>query len=121
MTAIHSDPTSSAYKKAQRHYLKSAQTAPSPNQSAFRAQEKLYKTRFPRPSLSSALDPSQHDDLSHSETEDDELEESGWGHGYFEAEEVNSISIKLRGGSQRRAFCIKRIPGESHISFSIRS
>lgn len=104
MTAIYTDPNSSAYKKAQRHYIKSSQTLPSANQSAFRVQEKLYKTRFPRPSLEHVLDLSRGNE--------DEVEEAGWGRGHFDAAQVEPINLRLPGGSGRRAFRIPRISGE---------
>jgi alkylated DNA repair protein alkB family protein 1 len=109
MTAIYADPHSSAYKKAQRHYFKSSQTPPSENQSAFRAQERIYKTRFPRPSLANVLDFSRNGtDAASATVINDTLEESGWGHGFYDDRTAVPIASE---NYTSRALRISRIPG----------
>ncbi|OBZ75919.1 Alpha-ketoglutarate-dependent dioxygenase alkB, partial [Grifola frondosa] len=53
------DPTSAAYKKARRKYLKTTRNRANnadPDWTPFRAAEKKYKARFPPPDLSDVLD-----------------------------------------------------------------
>ena len=53
------DPTSAAYKKAKRKFLKTAKNRPEHTDedwTPFRAAEKKYKARFPPPDLSAVFD-----------------------------------------------------------------
>lgn len=98
------DPNSAAYRKAYKHYLKSAQTAPTSTWSAFRVVEKQYKTRFPPPSLHEVIDLTQVDGPS----EDISLSGSGWALGSCEPSTVSEVQVS--SGSSR-AFEINDIPG----------
>ncbi|KAF9453192.1 hypothetical protein P691DRAFT_695142 [Macrolepiota fuliginosa MF-IS2] len=66
------DPTSSAYKKARRQYIKATKNRPQDVETdwtPFRAAEKKFKARFPPPDLSgvldlATLDPARADEIS---------------------------------------------------------
>lgn len=101
------DENSAAYRKAYKHYMKSSQTLPTSTWSAFRVEEKVYKTRFPRPSLDRVLDLTQ---LGGS-TRDENLAHAGWPHGYCDSGAVKEI--RTLDGTVR-AFKVLQVPG-AHI------
>lgn len=98
------DENSPAYRKAYKHYLKSSQTAPTSTWSAFRAEEKFYKIRFPRPRLDDVLDLTQHHQGG---ATDETLVTAGRTHGSCDADTVKEIP----GLGEARAFVIPKIPG----------
>jgi len=104
---IDLDENSPAYRKAHKHYLKSSQTAPTSTWSAFRAEEKFYKTRFPRPRLDKVLDLTQIQGGAIDKT----LVTAGWTHGSCDPNTVKEIPAL----GEARAFVIPKIPG-AHLT-----
>ncbi|GLB35010.1 putative 2OG-Fe(II) oxygenase superfamily protein [Lyophyllum shimeji] len=98
------DPTSPAYKKAKRLYLKATRTrnpALELDWSPFRAAEKKFKARFPPPDLSHVLDLATLDP-----TREDEIDQGVW-RGSHEVEHT-----ELSGaGRSTKAYTVPRIPG----------
>ncbi|KAG1756489.1 uncharacterized protein EDB91DRAFT_1092931 [Suillus paluster] len=101
------DPSSTAYKKAKRQYLKTTKNRGKDldaEWTPFRAAEKKYKARFPPPDLSHVLDLT-------SMTWDAETLASG--NSFY----CNGVEIKLLGPSEStsscvgKAFTVPRIPG----------
>jgi hypothetical protein len=107
MIGITLDENSSAYRKAYKHYLKSSQTAAISTWSAFRTEEKFYKTRFPRPRLDNVLDFTQ----VHGEATDETLAAAGWTPASCDPSIVNEISAL----GKARAFAIPKISG-AHLT-----
>ena len=107
MIGIGLDENSPAHRKAYKHYLKSSQTAPTSTWSAFRAEEKFYKTRFPRPRLDNVLDLTQIQGGAADET----LVTAGWTHGSCDPSTVKEI-LAL---GETRAFVIPKNPG-AHLT-----
>lgn len=103
MVGVALDENSSAYRKAYKHYLKSSQTAPTSTWSAFRAEEKFYKTRFPRPHLDNVLDLMQ----LHGEAPNETLAAAGWTSASCDPSVVKEIPAL----GNARAFAIPKIPG----------
>lgn len=103
MFGIVPDVNSAAYRKAYKHYLKSSQTAPTSTWSAFRVEEKFYKTRFPRPDLHNVIDLTQMD----GPTGDEVLNQAGWTCGGCDSEVVQEI--RMLGDT--RAFTVADVPG----------
>lgn len=109
MVGIPIDENSPAYRKAYKHYLKSSQTAPTSTWSAFRAEEKFYKTRLPRPRLDNVLDLTQ----INGETTDETLAAAGWTHGSCDP----SIVKEIPALGKARAFVIPKTPG-AHLTLN---
>ncbi|OSC97606.1 hypothetical protein PYCCODRAFT_1398385 [Trametes coccinea BRFM310] len=106
---IH-DPTSAAYKKARRKYLKSTRNRPEnvdADWTPFRAAEKKYKARFPPPDLSDVLDLAAADPAR--------AEEVTRGKWKGRADAVPCDEIPLRGdgsdGQGRTAYVFPGTPG----------
>ncbi|KAI0637376.1 hypothetical protein C8Q77DRAFT_1097243 [Trametes polyzona] len=104
---IH-DPTSAAYKKARRKYLKSTRNRPEhvdADWTPFRAAEKKYKARFPPPDLSDVLDLAAADP-----TRVVEVARGKW---KGRADTLPCTEIPLRDGSgrARKAYTFPRTPG----------
>ncbi|KAA1471301.1 hypothetical protein DENSPDRAFT_837262 [Dentipellis sp. KUC8613] len=109
------DPTSSAYKKARRQYLKTTRNRSKDIEEGwtpFRAAEKKYKARFPPPDLADVLDLALLDDGRAAEVE------AGIWKGNASALEFREIGLGGSGTSdssdrvrKRKAFVLPRIPG----------
>ncbi|KAG7452572.1 uncharacterized protein BT62DRAFT_958504 [Guyanagaster necrorhizus] len=98
------DTSSAAYKKAQRQHQKTTKNrnnAVDVDWTPFRAAEKMYKARFPPPSLANVLDLATLDN-----TRSEELEAGFWV-GRSEAVEFREIKLK----DARVAYAIPSIPG----------
>ncbi|KAL0579949.1 hypothetical protein V5O48_002033 [Marasmius crinis-equi] len=98
------DPTSPAYKKARKLFLKSTKNRNNDTDhdwTPFRAAEKRYKARFPPPDLANVLDLALLD-----EGRADEIDAGVW-RGRSDAQ--GFIEIPLRGGG--KGYILPRIPG----------
>ncbi|KIY50920.1 hypothetical protein FISHEDRAFT_38493 [Fistulina hepatica ATCC 64428] len=96
------DPTSSAYKKARRQYLKATKSRNKDVEqdwTPFRAAEKRFKARFPPPDLSDVLDLS--------------LLDGKCPHGVWSGslDESKFRELLMPPGSLHRAFTLRGIPG----------
>ncbi|KAG5646649.1 hypothetical protein DXG03_002639 [Asterophora parasitica] len=103
-SALH-DPSSHAYKKAHRLYLKATKHRNPDLEldwSPFRAAEKKYKARFPPPDLSDILDLATVDP-----SREEELRQGGW-RGSSTAVEYTEI---LGEGRPTKVYTVPRIPG----------
>ncbi|KAK0459664.1 uncharacterized protein EV420DRAFT_1537095 [Desarmillaria tabescens] len=103
MPSLH-DTSSAAYKKAQRQHQKTTKNrnnAVDADWTPFRAAEKMYKARFPPPSLANVLDLATLD-----EARSKEIEAGVWV-GRSEAVEFREIKLK----DARTAYAIPSIPG----------
>ncbi|KAK0210692.1 hypothetical protein DFS33DRAFT_1294803 [Desarmillaria ectypa] len=103
MPSLH-DTSSAAYKKAQRLHQKTRKNrnnAVDADWTPFRAAEKMYKARFPPPSLANVLDLATLDDARSQEIE------AGVWVGRSEAIEFREIKLK----DARIAYSILSIPG----------
>ncbi|KAF9480110.1 hypothetical protein BDN70DRAFT_877998 [Pholiota conissans] len=101
-------PNTSAYKKAQRQYLKATKNRPANIESEwtpFRAAEKRFKARFPPPDLSSVLDLACADAHRAREIHD------GYWKGDPNAIEVVEILLKTVRKEPAKAFTVPQIPG----------
>ncbi|KAK0483564.1 hypothetical protein IW261DRAFT_1463923 [Armillaria novae-zelandiae] len=101
MASLH-DTSSAAYRKAQRLHEKTTRNrnnAVDADWTPFRAAEKMYKARFPPPSLANVLDLATLDD-----GRSEEIEAGVWV-GRSEAVEFRELK------STRRAYAIPSIPG----------
>lgn len=108
---IH-DPSSSAYKKAKRQYIKATRARDHNIEldwTPFRAAEKRYKARFPPPDLSSVLDLATLDPCRV-----DEISRGGW---TGRVDTVRYRDITGRDGSSAKAYAIPSIPGAIHFFF----
>jgi alkylated DNA repair protein alkB family protein 1 len=101
------DPSSAAYKKARRQYLKTTKNRTKDldaEWTSFRAAEKRYKARFPPPDLSHVLD------LTSATCVADTLAS---GQSFY----CNGVEIKLldanesMSSSVSKAFAVPRVPG----------
>jgi hypothetical protein len=106
------DISSPAFKKARKQYIKSTSNRDANIEldwSAFRTAEKRYKSRFPPPDLSDALDLATLD-----ESRSDEYTKGGW-FGRSDAVEVRQVALKIPDGacvsSDSKAYMIPQIPG----------
>ncbi|KAL0946971.1 hypothetical protein HGRIS_013122 [Hohenbuehelia grisea] len=100
------DPTSKAYKKARRLYLKSTRNRDADidaEWTPFRAAEKRYKARFPPPDLRGVLDLALLD-----ETRADEVKLGVWA-GQPNAVDFKEIPLNTPGSS--KAYAIPDVPG----------
>jgi hypothetical protein len=98
------DPSSSEYRRARRHFLKSTKNrdpALEKDWTPFRAAEKRFKARFPPPDLSDVLDLATLDPARIAEIQ------AGVWHGSPESVEISQISTS----SGQRAYVVPRIPG----------
>ncbi|TBU29048.1 hypothetical protein BD311DRAFT_662034 [Dichomitus squalens] len=103
---IH-DPTSAAYKKARRKYLKSTRNRPGhvdAEWTPFRAAEKRYKARFPPPDLSDVLDIASTDHTRAAETS------KGRWKGRADAVDCTEIPLRENEGG-RKAYVFPSTPG----------
>ncbi|KAL0071535.1 hypothetical protein AAF712_001392 [Marasmius tenuissimus] len=98
------DPTSSAYKKARKLFLKSTKNRIQDNDqewTPFRAAEKRYKARFPPPDLSNVLDLALlNEERAHEVT-------AGVWRGRADAQEFREIRLQSGG----KGYILSRIPG----------
>ncbi|KAG7092310.1 hypothetical protein E1B28_008672 [Marasmius oreades] len=104
MSSVLHDPSSAAYKKAQKLYLKSTKNRINETDhdwTPFRAAEKRYKARFPPPDLSNVLDIAILDDERTAE-----IDYGVW-RGRVDAQEWREISL-LNG---RKGYILPRVPG----------
>ncbi|KAH9857657.1 hypothetical protein C2E23DRAFT_805233 [Lenzites betulinus] len=104
---IH-DPTSAAYKKARRKFLKSTRGRPDhidADWTPFRAAEKKYKARFPPPDLFDVLDQASAD-LKREE----EVARGKW-KGRADAVPCNEVPLRDGDGHARRAYTFPGTPG----------
>ena len=105
------DPTSAAYKKAKRKFLKNTKNRPEHTDgdwTPFRAAEKKYKARFPPPDLSSVFD------IAASDPERvEELKRGGW-KGRTDAIEHRAINLDLGEGPSKKAYVFPAIPGAGY-------
>ncbi|KAF8326366.1 uncharacterized protein EI90DRAFT_2975875 [Cantharellus anzutake] len=108
------DPESPEYKKALRHHLKTRNTkVDTSSWSAFRIQEKRFKTRIPRPSLDDVLDIGALATTSSEGTMlvlESSMRAVGWSCGAIDAHKTREIALKLNA-RQGRAFLLPRVPG----------
>jgi alkylated DNA repair protein alkB family protein 1 len=98
---------SKEYKKAYKHYLKT-KSEPSNEITAFRAQEKRFKSRFPPPELSDvldlwAIDPNLTDELKH-------LFPRIAG-GLGDDDTLFHFPLSSEGADTHRAYCLRSHPG----------
>ena len=105
------DPTSAAYKKAKRKFLKTTKNRPEHTDedwTPFRAAEKKYKARFPPPDLSAVFD------IAASDPERvEELKRGGW-KGRADAIEHRAINLDLGEGPSKKAYVFPAIPGAGY-------
>lgn len=104
------DPTSAAFKKARRQYLKTTRNRTEHVEAEwtpFRAAEKKFKARFPPPDLSSVLDLTLLDDFRAEEVSD------GVWKGRPDAVQCEEIELRPRGRSSgiRKAYIFPNTPG----------
>lgn len=106
------DPTSAAYKKAKRKFLKTTKNRPEQTDgdwTPFRAAEKKYKARFPPPDLSAVFDIAASDPQR-----SEEVSKGGW-KGRSDAVAHREIYLDLGDGSSKRAYVFPAIPGAGHV------
>uniref|UniRef100_A0A0W0FUL6 Uncharacterized protein n=1 Tax=Moniliophthora roreri TaxID=221103 RepID=A0A0W0FUL6_MONRR len=98
------NPSSPAYKKAKRQFLKSIKNRNNDIENdwtPFRAAEKRYKAKFPPPDLSNVLDLASLDDQRTAEIQ------SGVWSGRCDAQELQEISLH----TGQKGYIIPRMPG----------
>ena len=119
-TTLH-DPTSAAYKKAKKRYIKTTRNRPDNPESdwtPFRAAEKKFKARFPPPDLSNVLDLAMLD-----ESRSEEIKLGGW-RGSVNAVEHRKVPLlNCDEGSassyQNAAVIFPNIPGTASFCHSL--
>lgn len=111
--SIH-DPTSAAYKKARRKFLKTTRNRDQQIEAEwtpFRAAEKKYKARFPPPDLSAVLDLALLD-----EEREDEISRGVW-NGRCDASPYRKIELKgaAKRSGKRKAYVFENRPGAYYL------
>lgn len=114
MIDLH-DPSTKAYKKANRQYQKATKNRASDVENEwtpFRAAEKRYKARFPPPDLGDVLDIAILDPARA-----DEVKQGGW---TGSAHSVQYKNVTSSATSRFRAYMIPQIPGACNIRSPLR-
>lgn len=112
--SIH-DPTSAAYKKARRKFLKTTRNRDQQIEAEwtpFRAAEKKYKARFPPPDLSAVLDLALLD-----EEREEEISRGVW-KGRCHASPYRRIELRgaAKHAGKRKAYVCQDKPGAYYLT-----